>query len=158
MKAIYGLLACLTIVLGSCSTYKKVSLNNFKEYKISHDERVNLQYVLRTRKLHYSDIDSRNNMNFYETDKSTLKESYSFLIQDNIVIPTGSSGVCVNPSDDNFTINFGKGIIVPFKVYNDYNKANSEIVVNERGYSFQVSNRNPSLYFNTRELKTLKSE
>jgi hypothetical protein len=158
MKTIYGLLACLPLILGSCSTYKKVSLNNFEEYSVSKNDVEDLQYVLKSNKLHYLATDSRNYVNLYEGDKSTPKESYSFLIQDNIVIPTGSRGVCVNPSNDNFAIDFGKGIIVPFKVYNDYNRANSEIVVNERTYSFQVSNQNPSLYFNIRELKSLKSK
>jgi len=157
MKSIYGLLACLPLMLGSCSTYKEVSLNNFKEYSVSGNDLEELQYVLKYNKLHYQATDSRNYMNLYEGDNSTPKESYSFLVQDNIIIPNGSKGVCVNPSVDNFAIDFGKGVIVHFRIYDGYNTANREIAVNRRRYVIQENNKSACLYFNIRELKSLKS-
>lgn len=157
MKSTFWLLACLPFILVSCSSYQKVSLTNFKEYKVAYNERGDLQYVLKTHKLHYSDIDRRYIINNYEAIESTAYESHSFHINDNIVIPTGAFGVCVNSYEDNFIIDFGKGVLVPFIVYNDNNRAKGKIVVDERAYSLVVSNRNASLYFNTRELKKPKS-
>ena len=97
-------------------------------------------------------------MNLYEGDRSTPKESYSYLIQDNIIIPTGSKGVCVNPSVDSFAIDFGKGVIVHFRIYEGYNRANREISVNPRRCIIQENNKNSGLCFNIRELKSLKSK
>ena len=97
-------------------------------------------------------------MNLYEGDRSTPKENYSYLVQDNIIIPTGSKGVCVNPSVDSFAIDFGKGVIVHFRIYEGYNRANREIALNHRRYIIQENNKNPCLYFNIRELKSLKSK
>jgi hypothetical protein len=138
--------------MGSCSSYKEVSLNSFKEYKIDKSDWGNIQYVLRGHKLLYTDIDSRNNVYLLDTDQSTIKESYSYLIQDNIVIPKGSSGICVGHSKNNLIIDFGKGIIVPFVVSDDQNRANSELIIDERTYSLVISNRSPGLYFYTRDL------
>ena len=153
MKAICSVVACLAIIIGSCSPYKEVSLNSFKEYNIGESEWGNIQYVLKGHKLLYTDINSRNNVYLLESDKSTVKESYSYLVQDNIMIPKGSSGVYVGHSNNNFKIDFGKGIIVQFVVSDDQNRANSELIVDQRAYSLESSNRIPGLYFNTRELQ-----
>jgi hypothetical protein len=153
MKAISSVIACISIIMGSCSTYKEVSLNSFKEYNIAESDWGNIQYVLKGHKLLYTDIDSRNNVYLLETDKSTIKDSYSYLIQDNIMIPKGSSGVCVGHSKNSLIIDFGKGIIVQFVVSDVQNRANSELVIDERAYSLEISERTPSLYFNTRDLQ-----
>ena len=153
MKIICSVITSLSIILGSCSSYTKVSLDSFKEYNIAKSDLGEIQYVLKGQKLLYSDIDSRNNVNLLEADKSTIKESYSYLIQDNIMIPKGSSGLCVGHSKNNLTIDFGKGIIVPFVVSKDQNRARSELIIDERVYSLVLSTRPPSLHFNTRELK-----
>ena len=157
MRTVILISAFLILLLGSCTTYKKVSLNNFQDYKVSYDERENLHYVLKSHKLHFSDPDSRINSNYYAADKSAIYKSQSVMVEENIVIPTGAIGVCVNSDEDNFIIDFGHGILVPFKVYSSYNKAKSEIVVDERAYSVEVSNRNASLYFDTREVKASNS-
>lgn len=134
MKSTFCLLAFLPFILLSCSGYQKVSLLSFEEYKLTSVERENLQYVLKTHKLHYSDIDKKYN----------------------IVIPTGANGVCVNSYDDILIIDFGKGVLVPFKVYTDDNKAKSKIEVDEREYSLEPSILNVHLYFDTRGLQTSK--
>ena len=158
MKPTFRLLALLPFILASCSPYQKVSLTNFKEYNVSYHERENLQYVLKAHELHYSDADNKYINNYYETDRSTIYKSHSFLMNDNIVIPTGADGVCVNADEDNFVIDFGDGVLVPFNVYNSFNSAKSEIEVDERGYRIERSNRNASLYFDTRGLRASKSK
>jgi len=158
MKTICGILTCLILVSGSCSPCKKVSLNNFNEFGISYYERESLHYYLKKHKLHYSGTDSRHNINYFEADNSTPVDSYSFLVLDNIFIPRGATGACFDPSDDNFTIDFGEGIIIPFRIYKDNNVAISEIVINKKGYRLQYSTLNPTLYFDTAELKTLRSK
>lgn len=153
MKTICSLLICMSIILGSCSAYQTVTLNSFEEYNIPEDERENIHYILKGNKLQYINIESRNNVFLLEPDKTKISESYSYLIQDNIVIPNGSSGVCVGHSNNNLIIDFGKGIIVPLILSKDQNRAQNEISIDEREYSLQLSNRTPGLYFNTREIK-----
>ncbi len=157
MKSTFCLLVCLPFLLASCTAYQKVSLINFKEYDVPYDEWGNLHYVLRKDRLHYSDTESRNDINYYDTDRSTLYNSHSFLIEDNVIIPTGAHGVCVNAYDDNFIIDFGDGVLVPFIVNKGNNRAESTIEVDGREYNIVVSNRTPCLYFYTRELEPAKS-
>ncbi len=152
----FCLLSWLPIIMISCSVYQKVSLSNFEEYRVPFDERANMQYVLKARKLHYSTNDKLYN-NFYEDKRSKIHKSHSVLVEDNIVIPVGAHGVCVNSYDDNFIIDFGKGILVPFEIHDQYNRAKSKIEVDGRMYSREFSNRNARLYFVTRGIKTSKS-
>lgn len=154
MKSAFCLMACLPFILVSCSSYQKVSLSNFEEYKVSVNERGDLHYVLKTSKLQYSDTDRRYEVNNYGTDKSSPFESHQIQIQDNIVIPTGAHGACVGSKDDQLIIDFGKGVLIPFIVLNDHNRATGKIKIDERLYSLEVSNRNACLYFDTRKLKT----
>ena len=156
MKLSFWILACLSLILVSCSSYQKVSITNFKKYKVSYSERQDLHYILKTHKLHYSDIQRRYIINNYEINESAPYESHKAHIKDNIVIPTGANGVCVQSNDDHLTIDFGKGVLVPFIVYNDNNRAKANIVVDEKMYSLVVSNRNARLCFDTRELKKSK--
>lgn len=151
MKAISSVIACLSIIMESCSTYTEVSLNSFKEFNIAESDWENIHYVLKGHKLLYTDIDSRNNVSLIDTDKSTPPESYSYLIQDNIMIPKGSSGICVAHSKNSLIIDFGKGIMVLFDISDDQNRANRELVMDERAYCLEISDRTPSLYFNTRD-------
>lgn len=147
----FGLLLILPIMLGSCSAYKKVSLNNFNKYDISLDERSDLQYVLKKHKLHYADMASRNNINFYKEDESTIRENYSFLIENNVEIPTGARGLCVDSQDDQLIVEFGEGINVPFMLYNKNNRPKVKIMVNGKVYNLEVSYRIPRLYFYQKE-------
>jgi len=156
MKAISNIIACASIILGSCTAYEEVSLNSFREYNIAKSDWGNIQYVLKGHELLYTDIDSRNNVNLLDQDKSTIKESYSYLIQDNIRIPKGCSGICVDHSMNSLIIDFGKGIIVPFVLSEDQNRAQSELFIDGRVYSLGFSNQPPGLYFNRRELPPQK--
>ena len=149
MKATVLLLACLPYILTSCSAYKKVSIINFKDCAVSFDKREDLQYILRIKKLHYSDTDVEYKIYDFGPDKSTILDSHSFQIEDNIYIPRGASGVCVNSNDNNFIIDFGDGILVPFTVYDANNRAKSTIEVNGRAYSLEDNNRKACLYFNS---------
>jgi len=153
MKLSFWILACLSLILVSCSSYQKVSITNFKKFKVSYNERQDLHYVLKTHKLHYSDTQKRYIINNYEVNESSPYESHNVHIKDNIVIPTGTNGLCVQSNDDHLTIDFGKGVLVPFIVYDDDNRVKANIVVDERMYSLVVSNRNARLCFDTRELK-----
>ena len=116
MKPVICIFIYLSFVLTSCSTYQKVSLSNFKEYNVSSDERENLHYVLKKHKLLYLDNDRRVRINNFGNDNSTIYDSQNLLIQDNVVIPTGAVGICINSSEDELVLDFGKGVIVPFKV------------------------------------------
>lgn len=152
MKSTFCLFAFLPFILVSCSAYKKVSLTNFEEYQVPKNKRGDLHYVLKTHKLLYSDIDRRYNIHNYMVNESTPYESHSVNIEDNIVIPTGAFGVCVHTHDDHFIIDFGKGVLVPFILLNDDNRAKGKIVVDERTYSLVVSNRKSRLFFDARDL------
>ena len=70
---------------------------------------------------------------------------------------SGSHPVHGSESGNNFTFKTNGGLLKEFIVLNDNNRAKGKIVVDERAYSLVVSNRNASLFFNTRELKKSKS-
>jgi len=150
MKSPTYLFAFLPFLLLSCSTYKKVSLANFEEYKLTSEGKRDLHYVLKTQKLHYSNIDRKENNNFYANGESVPYYSSSAIYEENIVIPNGAKGVCVHSRNDHFIIDFGEGVLVPFRIMNDDNRASGKIEVNGRTYSLVESNRKASLFFNTR--------
>lgn len=112
---------------------------------------------MKTHKLLYSDIDRRYNIHNYKGNESTPYESHSVNIEDNIVIPTGASGVCVHTHDDHFIIDFGKGVLVSFIVLDDDNRAKGKIIVDERTYSLVTSHRKARLFFDTRDLNRSES-
>ena len=152
MKLFPIILALLAIIPGSCSAYKRVSLHNFDRYQISREERQGQQYVLKRYRLHYVAAESKHNIHdVHETGGTPVEETYSFLIEDNIVIPAGAHGVCTDPRDDPFIIDFGEGIQIPFRVSDGHNRAGHEIMVHERLYRLKGSNRNPSLFFRITE-------
>ncbi len=153
MKSLIFVIAFVAPILVSCSTYKEVSLMNFKEYEITSNDRLDQHYVLKTHKLHYSDINRIVHNHYYEVDESTPYVSHSESIEDNIVIPTGASGVCVHTQDDHFIIDFGKGVEVPFIVLQDDNRAKKRIEVDERTYRLLKSKRQARLFFDTRNLR-----
>jgi len=157
MKSPFCLIILLPLVVISCSSYQKVSLTNFEAYELNSSDKEDLSYILKTHKLHYSDIDRKDNTNFYAGDESTPYESRSVIFEDNIVIPAGASGVCIHSQDDNFIINFGEGVLVPFRLLNDDNKAKGKIVIEGRTYSLVNSNRKATLYFDTRSLSNSES-
>jgi len=111
---------------------------------------VDLHYVLKKHKLHYSDIDWKENSNFYTADASTPYYSRSAFYEENIVIPRGATGRCIHSRDDQFIIDFGEGMLVTFRLMNDGNKAKGKIVIEGRTYNIVDSNRKVSLYFDTR--------
>lgn len=146
------LIIILPILFISCSTYQKVTISNFTEYEITSDEKEDLHYVLKKHKLHYSDIDWKENSNFYTVDGSTPYHSRSAVYEENIVIPRGATGRCIHSQDDQFTIDFGEGIHITFLVLNDDNRASAKIEVDGRIYSIAGSNQEASLFFDTRGL------
>jgi hypothetical protein len=152
MKSPVYFFAFLPFLLLSCSAYKEVSLSNFENYKVTSNIKEDIHYVLKTYKLIYSDIDRIHNIHHYEINESTPFESHSVIFEDNIVIPTGASGVCIHSQDDNFIIDFGKGVLVPFSIMNDDNKAKGKIVIDGRTYSLVDSHRKASLFFDSRSL------
>lgn len=156
MKSVIYLFTCFPIILGSCSAYQRVALDNFKEYNISFEERGNLQYVLKKHKLHFSVTDATFNSNYFGPDKTVIYKDQEIQMNDNIIIPMGANGVCVNTNDDNFIIDFGEGVLVTFIVYGDDNGTKSEIEVEERRYSLEQGSQRACLYFETRELKRLE--
>lgn len=152
---VYVLLAFLLL---SCSTYEKVSLANFEEYMINSNEMENLQYVLKTHKLHYSVVDRVNKTNFYSVDESTPYYSSSAIIEENIVIPNGATGLYRYSRDNQFIIDFGEGILVPFHVRSADNRASDKIEVDGRIYKLVNNNRKATLYFDSRGLSGLGKE
>lgn len=150
MKSPSYLLTILPFVLLSCSVYQKVSLENFEEYDISNNNSKDLIYILKSHKLHYLDIDRKENTNFYAVDESIPYYSRSAIYEENIVIPSGATGQCIHAQDDHFIIDFGEGVLVPFSLLNDDNKAKGKILINGRTYSLVESNRKASLFFHTR--------
>ena len=152
MKSPTIIFAFLPFLLLSCSTYEKVSIANFEELMISSDEMENLQYVLKTHKLHYSVVDRVDKTNFYAVDESTPYYSRGVIFEENIVIPTGATGPCIHSQDNQFIIDFGEGILVPFHVSNDDNRAFDKIEVDGRIYKLVSNNRKATLFFDTRDL------
>jgi hypothetical protein len=154
MKSPFYLNILLPFFIISCSSYQKVSLTNFEAYELNSNDREDLSYILKTHKLHYSDIDRKDNTNFYAGDESTPYYSRSAIFEENIVIPKGATGHCIHSQDDHFIIDFGEGVLVPFSLLNDDNKAKGKIVIEGRTYSLVESNRKGSLHFDTRNLAT----
>ncbi len=152
MKSPFYLIIILPFLFISCSPYQKVSLSNFKEYEITSNDRVDLHYILKKHKLHYSDIDLKENSNFYAVDASTPYNSASAVYEENIVIPRGATGRCIHSRDDQFIIDFGEGMLVVFRVMNDDNRASAKIKVDGRIYTLEGTNREASLYFESRGL------
>ena len=93
-----------------------------------------------------------NKTNFYAADESTPYYSHSVIFEENIVIPTGATGLCLHSQDSQFIIDFGEGILVPFHVWNDDNRASDRIEADGRIYELVSSNRKATLFFNTRDL------
>ncbi len=141
----------------SCSPYQKVSLANFEAYEINSNAREDLSYILKTHKLHYSDIDRKDNTNFYNVDESTPYYSSSAIFEENIVIPSGAAGHCIHSQGDHFIIDFGEGVLVPFGILKNDNRAKSKIEVDGRLYKLVDSNRVASLFFDTRNLSNSAS-
>jgi len=112
---------------------------------------------LKTHKLLYSDIDEKHNIHHYEVNETKPFESHSVILEDNISIPTGAKGLCIHSQNDHFIIDFGKGVLVPFYIMNDNNKAKGKTVIDGRTYSLVDSNRKASLFFDTRSLTRLNS-
>lgn len=157
MKWTLCILSCLPLILVSCSTYKEVSLCNFREYEVTSDQRADLHYVMKKHKLHYSDSNRRYQINNYGSDGTTYYDSQDLLIMDNIVIPAGSAGVCINSNDNTLLIDFGKGVVIPFLVSDEGNSATGEIEMEDRLYNLESNRRNARLYFDTKGLTKSKT-
>jgi len=150
MRPILNVVVCLPLLVSSCSAYEKVSLSNFQKLGVSNEARESLPYVLKANQLHYTDAEGRINNNFYGPDNSDILSSSSALIEENIIVPKGARGVCVDSRDGSLTIDFGSGILVPFIIYDSYNRAIGELVVNERNYGINAGKRHATLYFDAR--------
>jgi hypothetical protein len=150
MKKTHYLPALLICLLSSCSPYQRVSLTGFKNYNISSDKREDLQYVLKKQRLHYWDTDTRYQVHNYDGNSTNPYESHQIHLHDHIVIPKGAVGVCIHSVDDHLLIDFGEGVLVPFLVLKEDNRANNTIRADERVYYLEASNRKARLYFDTR--------
>lgn len=144
------MLLCLPFILLSCSTYKKVSLSNLEEYQISEKQLSELEFVLKKQKLHYLFTDRQYQVNNYMANEPTPFDSYKANLQDNIVIPKGAAGACVNPEMRYFIIDFGMGVQVPFILSEEGNHAKKRIEINQQVYSLSENHRPACLYFKFR--------
>lgn len=145
------------IILVSCSPYRKVSLSNFREYKVSPAEMKNLSYVLKKQRLHYSDTDRRYIINNYNLTETEAYESHNIRIDDNIVIPVGAQGVCIHQDSKHFVVDFGKGVQVPFIVQEENNRPKDKFVIGKRVYGLDPVHQKARLYFKPAYLKSKKS-
>lgn len=144
------MLLCLSFILVSCSPYKIVSLSNLVEYQISETQIVDMEFVLKKQKLHYLHTDRRYQVNNYVANEPTPFDSYKANIQNNILIPKGATGVCNNPKMQNFIIDFGEGVRVPFVLSEEGNHAKRRVEINQLVYSLSENPRAAYLYFKSR--------
>ena len=144
------LLMCLPFMLLSCSPYKKVSLSNLEEYQISETQTSDLEFVLRKQKLHYLHTDRQYQVNNYMANVSTPFDSYKVNLQDNILIPKGAAGACINPEMKYLIIDFGEGVRIPFILSEEGNHAKKRIQINQQVYSLSENHRSACLYFNSK--------
>ena len=148
----------MPFILLNCSSYKKVSLINLEEYQISKTEISDLEFVLKIQKLHYLHTDRHYQVNNYMVNESTPFDSYKVNFQDNIMIPKGTSGVCIYPEMQYLIIDFGEGVLVPFILSEEGNHAKRRIEINQQNYSLTENHRAACLYFNSKELPWLKED
>ncbi len=150
MKPAICLFLFIISIASSCSTYREVSYSNFGKYNVTPNERVKLHYILKKHDLLYTDNDRRVRINNFAAGNTRLHDSRNLLIQDNVLIPKGAAGVCISSSKDVLVLDFGEGVLVPFKLGLEENRASGIIEVDNREYRLQPAKRNPSLYFNRR--------
>jgi len=146
------LIAFLLFMLPSCSTYKEVSQSNFEKYNVTFNERENLHYVLKKHKLLYRNNERRVRINNFGPDNTTIHDTLTLLIQNNIVIPAGATGICIRSSEDEIVLDFGKRIAIPFKVGYDESRASDIIIIEGREFRIESAKRNPTLYFDSKTL------
>ena len=125
-------------------------MSNLEEYQISETQLSELEFVLKKQKLHYLHTDRQYLLNNYLATESTPFDSYKVNLQDNIVIPKGAAGACINPKMRYFTIDFGEGVLVPFILSEDGNHAKKRIEINQQVYSLSENHRPACLYFNSK--------
>jgi len=147
MKIFPGISGCMLFFLVSCSPYQKVSSITFSEYDIHGTDKTSVDYVLKKRNLHYSSAVAQNNFNTYDRADGALIDSQSTLEENHLIIPKGAHGICVNATIDQLHIDFGKGIIIPFRIYSHDNSPGNQIVIDQRTYGIVVKKRTASLYF-----------
>jgi hypothetical protein len=145
--------SCLLLIAASCSTYKELSFSTLGKYNVTLNERLKLHYVLKKHDLLYTDNDRRVRINNFGSGSTLLHDSRNLLIQDNVLIPKGAAGVCISSSEDVLVLDFGEGVLVPFKLGLEENRASGIIEVDNREYRLQPAKRNPSLYFNRRRVE-----
>ena len=137
----------LLFILVSCSPYQKVSLSNFREFKVSSSEMRNLPYVLKKQKLHYSATDRRYIINNYEANDTEAYERHDIRIADNIVIPVGAQGVCIHQDSRHFVVDFGEGVQITFIVMEENNRPEDRLVIGKRVYGLDPVHQKARLYF-----------
>lgn len=147
MKIFPGITGCMLLILASCSPYQKVCSSNFDTYSQGDMEVKTLNYVLKKRDLHYASEVALNNYKRYNSRDGLLTDSRSAMVEDNLVIPKGARGTCLYASNDSLLIDFGEGIVIPFRIHSQDNSPALQIVVDQKNYKLLVKNRTASLYF-----------
>lgn len=153
LKSVISVFAFLPIILVSCSTYKKVSMRNFVEYSVNGFERENLHYILKKGDLLYRKNNGNVRINNYYNGNNTIYNRQDLLIQDNILIPTGAEGICIKSGEEELVVDFGKGVVVPFKVSYEDNRAAGAIKIEKSEYRLESAKRGSRLYFNSADLR-----
>jgi hypothetical protein len=111
------------------------------------EELVNLHYVTKKKELHYAAKASQNNHKVYNRQDGSLKTSYSTLTENNLLIPKGASGKCVDASENQLIIDFGEGVVIPFRIYSHDNSPANQIFLDQQSFDIVVVNRTATLYF-----------
>lgn len=137
----------LLFLLSSCSTYQKVSRENYESAGISDREKEGLVYILKKRNLHYTNDDKRYVINNFNGDEDTPYESRRMNVEDHVIIPKGAPGVCVNYQGDKLYIDFGKGLVIPFSLSSEENRPGTKVLLNGLEYSLVEKKRNALLFF-----------
>lgn len=147
MKSVHGITFSLLLFLSSCYPYKKVSTDNFRVYGIPKGELEYLHFIIKEKDLHYVAEASRNNYNIYNRQDASLTDSYSTLTENNLLIPKGASGKCVDASEDQIQIDFGEGVVILFRIHGQDNSPANQISVDQQSFDIVVHKRTASLYF-----------
>lgn len=147
MKIFPVITGCMLLILVSCSSYQKVCSSNFDSYGQGDMEAETHNYVLKKRDLHYTSKVALNNYQRYNSRDGFLTDSRSAIVEDNLVIPKGARGTCLYASNDSLFIDFGEGVVIPFRIHSHDNSPANQISVDQQSFDIVVVNRTATLYF-----------
>lgn len=147
MKIFPVITGCMLLILVSCSSYQKVCSSNFDSYGQGDMEAETHNYVLKKRDLHYTSKVALNNYQRYNSRDGFLTDSRSAIVEDNLVIPKGARGTCLYASNDSLFIDFGEGVVIPFRIYSHDNSPANQILLDQQSFDIVVGNRTATLYF-----------